>query len=53
MLLVYLIVGLLNSVGLSIIGVPNPLLLGYIDTILNFILSTGIIISSLLTIAVS
>ena len=53
MLLVYLIVGLLNSVGLSIIGVPNPFLFGYTDTILTFILYIGIIISSLSPIAVS
>ena len=53
MLLIYLIVGLLNSVGLSIIGVPNPFLFGYVDTILTFILYTGIIISSLSPIAVS
>ena len=53
MLLVYLIVEFLNSVGLLIIGVPNPFLFGYTDTILTFILYIGIIISSLLTIAVS
>jgi predicted PurR-regulated permease PerM len=53
MLLVYLIVGLLNSIGLWIIGVPNPFLFGFIASILTFIPYVGIMISSLLPIAVS
>ena len=53
MLVVYLIVGLLNSVGLWIIGVPNPFLFGFIASILTFIPYVGIMISSLLPIAVS
>ena len=53
MLLVYLIVGLLNSIGLAIIGVPHPFLFGFIASILTFIPYVGIIISSLLPIAVS
>lgn len=53
MLLVYLIVGLLNSIGLLIIGVPNPFLFGFIASILTFIPYVGIMISSLLPIAVS
>ncbi|MGZ9736453.1 AI-2E family transporter [Flavobacterium sp. GNP002] len=53
MLVVYLIVGLLNSVGLWIIGVPNPFLFGFIASILTFIPYVGIMISSLLPIAIS
>lgn len=53
MLVVYLIVGLLNSIGLWIIGVPNPFLFGFIASILTFIPYLGILISSLLPIAVS
>ncbi|TDD75485.1 AI-2E family transporter [Flavobacterium caseinilyticum] len=53
MLVVYLIVGLLNSIGLMIIGVPHPFLFGFIASILTFIPYVGIMISSLLPIAVS
>ncbi|MFV8366441.1 AI-2E family transporter [Flavobacterium sp. XS1P27] len=53
MLIVYLIVGLLNSIGLWIIGVPNPFLFGFIASILTYIPYVGIMISSLLPIAVS
>lgn len=53
MLLVYLIVGILNSIGLAIIGVPYPFLFGFIASILTFIPYVGIMISSLLPITVS
>jgi predicted PurR-regulated permease PerM len=53
MLVVYLIVGLLNSIGLYIIGVPHPFLFGFIASILTFIPYVGIFISSLLPITVS
>lgn len=53
MLLVYLIVGILNSVGLAIIGIPHPFLFGFIASILTFVPYIGIMISSLLPIAVS
>jgi predicted PurR-regulated permease PerM len=53
MLLVYLIVGILNSIGLAIVGVPHPVLFGFIASILTFIPYIGILISSLLPIAVS
>lgn len=53
MLLVYLIVGILNSIGLAIIGIPHPFLFGFIASILTFIPYIGIMISSLLPIAVS
>lgn len=53
MLVVYLIVGILNSIGLLIIGVPHPFLFGFIASILTFIPYIGIMISSLLPITVS
>lgn len=53
MLVVYLAVGTLNSIGLSIVGVPHPFLFGFIASILTFIPYVGIIISSLLPITIS
>jgi predicted PurR-regulated permease PerM len=53
MLVVYLIVGVLNSVGLAIIGIPHPFLFGFIASILTFIPYVGIFISSLLPITIS
>lgn len=53
MFLVYLIVGILNSIGLAIIGVPHPFLFGFIASILTFIPYIGIMISSLLPITIS
>lgn len=53
MALVYVIVGLLNSIGLAIIGIPHPFMFGFIASILTFIPYVGIMISSLLPIAVS
>ncbi|GGK48176.1 hypothetical protein GCM10007963_15650 [Lutibacter litoralis] len=53
MLLVYLIVGVLNSIGLAILGIPNPIAYGFIASILTFVPYIGIIISSLLPIAIS
>lgn len=53
MLVVYLVVGLLNSIGLYFIGVPHPFLFGFIASILTFIPYVGIIISSLLPITIS
>lgn len=53
MFMVYLIVGILNSIGLLIIGIPHPFAFGFIASILTFIPYIGIMISSLLPIAVS
>lgn len=53
MLLVYLIVGILNSIGLFIIGIPHPVLFGFVASILTFIPYVGIIVSSLLPIIIS
>ncbi len=50
MMLVYLIVGTLNSVGLAIIGAPNPILFGFLASVLTFIPYVGIMIASLLPI---
>ncbi len=50
MALVYLIVGTLNSIGLAIIGAPNPILFGFLASILTFIPYVGIMIASLLPI---
>lgn len=53
MLVVYLTVGILNSIGLAIIGIPYPFLFGFTASILTFIPYIGIIISSLLPITVA
>jgi len=53
MLLVYVIVGLLNSIGLAIIGIPYPFLFGFTASILTFIPYVGIMVSSLLPITVA
>ena len=37
MALVYLVVGILNSIGLALIGIPNAILFGFIASILTFI----------------
>jgi predicted PurR-regulated permease PerM len=53
MALVYLIVGVLNSVGLWIIGVPHAVLFGFIASVLTFIPYIGIIVASLFPITIS
>jgi predicted PurR-regulated permease PerM len=53
MLVVYIIVGLLNSIGLAIIGIPYPFLFGFTASILTFIPYVGIMVSSLLPITVA
>mgnify|MGYP001806179115 CR=1 FL=1 len=53
MALVYFIVGLLNSLGLLVLGVPHALFFGFITSILTFIPYVGIIIGSLLPIAMA
>jgi predicted PurR-regulated permease PerM len=53
MLTVYLIVGILNSTGLAILGIPYPILFGFLASILTFIPYVGIMIASLLPIAIS
>ncbi len=53
MFLVYLIVGILNSIGLAILGIPYPILFGFLASVLTFIPYVGIMIASLLPIAIS
>lgn len=53
MALVYLIVGILNSLGLWLLGIPHPFLFGFIASILTFIPYVGIIGGSLLPITMA
>jgi predicted PurR-regulated permease PerM len=53
MVVVYVFVGLLNSLGLWLLGVPHPFLFGYIASILTFIPYVGIIVGSLLPISMA
>jgi predicted PurR-regulated permease PerM len=53
MALVYLIVGLLNSCGLWLLGIPHAVLFGFIASILTFIPYVGIIAGSLLPITMA
>ena len=50
---VYLIVGILNTIGLWILGVENPILYGLLSAIMTIIPYVGIIISALLPITYS
>ncbi len=51
--IVYFVVGTLNSIGLLLLGVPHAILFGFIAAILTFIPYVGIIVGSLLPIAMS
>ncbi len=51
--LVYLIVAILNSLGLFLIGVPHAILFGFIASALTFIPYIGIMVGSLLPIAMA
>jgi predicted PurR-regulated permease PerM len=53
MAIVYIIVGILNSIGLLILGVPHAILFGFIASILTFIPYVGLMIASLLPITVA
>lgn len=53
MALVYLVVGLLNSLGLWLLGIPHPFLFGFIASILTFVPYVGIIAGSLLPISMA
>jgi|SRR5688572_12495212 len=50
MVIVYLVVGILNSVGLLLLGVPHAFLFGFLTAIMTFIPYVGIVIASLLPI---
>jgi predicted PurR-regulated permease PerM len=51
--IVYLVVGILNSAGLLLLGVPHPILFGFIASVLTFVPYVGIIIGSMLPIAMA
>lgn len=53
MALVYLIVGILNSIGLAILGIPNPVFFGFVASVLTFIPYIGITIGALLPISIA
>lgn len=53
MMVVYLIVGILNSIGLLLLGVPHAVLFGCIAAILTFIPYVGIMVASLFPITLS
>jgi predicted PurR-regulated permease PerM len=51
--IVYLLVGVLNSIGLFLLGIPNPIFFGFVASILTFIPYVGITIGAILPMAVS
>ena len=53
MLIVYLIVGALNSLGLLLLGIPHAFLFGCIAAILTFIPYVGIMVASLFPITLA
>jgi len=53
MAMVYLIVGVLNSTGLFLLGIPHAILFGFIASILTFIPYVGILVASLLPISMA
>lgn len=53
MAVVYLIVGLLNSTGLLILGIPHAILFGFTASVLTFVPYIGILIGSLLPITMA
>lgn len=53
MAVVYLIVGILNSTGLLLLGIPHAVLFGFIASVLTFIPYIGILIGSLLPVTMA
>jgi predicted PurR-regulated permease PerM len=53
MVLVYLVVGILNSIGLLMIGVPHAIFFGFVASVLTFIPYLGILVGSLLPVAMA
>jgi predicted PurR-regulated permease PerM len=53
MLIVYLLVGTLNSIGLFLLGIPNSFLYGFTASILTFIPYVGIIIGSIMPVTIA
>jgi predicted PurR-regulated permease PerM len=53
MVIVYLIVGVLNSIGLLLLGIPHAILFGMLTAVMTIIPYIGIIISALLPISIA
>jgi predicted PurR-regulated permease PerM len=53
MVMVYLIVGILNSIGLIALGIPHAILFGMLTAIMTIIPYFGIVVSALLPITVA
>lgn len=53
MIIVYFIVGILNSSGLFLLGIPHAFLFGFIASVLTFIPYVGIMVASLLPISMA
>lgn len=53
MVMVYIIVGILNSVGLLLLGIEHAILFGMLTAIMTIIPYVGIILSALLPISVA
>lgn len=53
MAIVYVLVGILNSIGLLILGIPHAILFGFIASVLTFVPYVGIMVGSLLPIAIA
>ncbi len=51
MIVVYLTVGVLNTIGLLVLGIPHAILFGFLTAFMTFIPYIGIIIASLLPIS--
>ena len=51
MIVVYLTVGVLNTIGLLVLGIPHAILFGFLTAFMTFIPYVGIIIASLLPIS--
>lgn len=50
MIVVYMVVGILNTIGLLLLGIPHAIIFGFLTAIMTFIPYVGIIIASLLPI---
>lgn len=53
MILVYIIVGILNSIGLFALGIKNPFLFGMLCAVMTIIPYIGLIVSALIPITIS
>jgi predicted PurR-regulated permease PerM len=53
MMIVYIVVGLLNSLGLLLLGIPNAFMFGFLVSVMTFIPYVGIVISSLIPVSIA